>query len=1013
MIDAPTLNPISAFNRRLTAKTISPQPRPETLKTALRFGITPKVDTGDDGLPFDTGEALAVLGSYNAALQVKRKAVPDLMRYDQFLTLLMADPMRYLPKAGNYMGAALRAPGQTPGTKVMGHTTSGLQFQNAPWEPADLLKNRGGVYGQDLVIEELAQVFDSFDQAAKPDRFIVLYGPHGSGKTKITKTVAAAAEDYSTRDQGALFTFRWVFGKNPPNPDAGPFGLGAIHDERVAATKGTVPQVNMIPNEDVDYVIPSHTRANPIFILPKEHRAELFRRLKKEGKIPEHVNLDFYIKGDLDAASRNIRDTLLRDVFNNDVTKMLAHIQVTRWQFSVRDNVGSAFISAGETPDAHVEAASHSDDLGAVPSFIRTYALQKVQGPLADANGGLMIFDDIGKGHPDRLTYLLDVDGDDMPIGNGGSSGVRESLQTVYLGTANPDSLAQLRNIKALTKRMVFIPVPYVRQYREEAKIYEPSFSLARSAGRQFSDDVLLAFSLWGTMTRLKPIDNSNPIYSGAALDARAAVRSVTEYIQKAMLYQGEDPTAYWTRGKTATTKLKLPPYLDHLAETHAQDLLRQNVKLIAREHNQRRQLDENMDFEGGSGLDPRQGSNIVRAFIQDTQEIKRPLMMLDMIDYLGRSIRNGLSYKPPEQAEMVAQPESNVSTPTPPSQGGGRPKGNSMYVSPDDVDLGPLESSLDRRSRQRYTRIKDRKDKLKFLESEGAIDKWRQRNQGRVFPFKANVQHKYGHLKGADPAAVIIGTEPNQGPVAPPVQHPTPVKPAQPQPTAPCERSQQLTLLMDVEDYYRRRLITDIKSALGLYRTEEQYIEDFQRYIEHAKTLRTGAHVPAKYRLDARKEKADEAYMKKIEAECMPPDTQADTFRVRVGIRLSDWNRGISDADNIKTLFADELARMKTSEESKGSEKLTIFNKFQREVDEHGLNWYFHPDTSTTATLDTDRDKDMRRFKTAVDTLLQNPAYRRENAAELMVWAFKQNDYVADGSFVRPDDRQIPSFKY
>ncbi|HTO96743.1 MAG TPA: serine protein kinase PrkA, partial [Myxococcales bacterium] len=67
------------------------------------------------------------------------------------------------------------------------------------------------VIGQEEVQNAIYRILHSFVRAGRVHKLILLHGPNGSAKSSIVGALQRALEDYSRKDEGAVYRFNWIF----------------------------------------------------------------------------------------------------------------------------------------------------------------------------------------------------------------------------------------------------------------------------------------------------------------------------------------------------------------------------------------------------------------------------------------------------------------------------------------------------------------------------------------------------------------------------------------------------------------------------------------------------------------------------------------------------------------------------------------------------------------------------------------------------------------------------------
>ena len=128
-----------------------------------------------------------------------------LLAIDEYLPLVMAQPARHLRGAAGYLRDVFDHFGTETLQRPYGEQ---LRFRlfDAPFD-----HGFGRVAGQEQVQSALYRLIQNFVRAGRIDRLILLHGPNGSAKTSLIRCLTRAAEVFSETEQGALYTFNWVF----------------------------------------------------------------------------------------------------------------------------------------------------------------------------------------------------------------------------------------------------------------------------------------------------------------------------------------------------------------------------------------------------------------------------------------------------------------------------------------------------------------------------------------------------------------------------------------------------------------------------------------------------------------------------------------------------------------------------------------------------------------------------------------------------------------------------------
>ena len=579
----------------------------------------------------------------------------QVLSFDEFLQEAMNNPRKYLRSTSQYAVDALDYWNRRAGVRqdekieVLGNKVKPLAFAKRLWEP-DQLTDRTGICGQEIVLDEIYNILLTNAQKEHPDYMIILHGPNATGKTLILETLFQALENYSKDDDGVLYTFNWVF-KNANN-DNNDFSFDSMFPVYSGPNALKSPDYHTISPNEVGVTIPANLNTNPIFLLNKETRLKLINALEKQGKLPPGFNKDHIISGNLDSSSQKIFDALWKH-YDGDLNKVLDHIHVTRWSLSEQNRKGLVIIPPEETSEAQLIPITPEIDWDSLPLRIkeafRSAGLHELEGPFPQANRGHIFFDDMLKGGQiSRYLFLLrTAEKGKITISTPNrTNAADEKLDLIIWGNTNDTTLHALQqeynDWDSLKGRFVFIPVGYERRYKSVAEIYEGQLKqmISPDSARHISPHALEIFALWTTMTYLFPPTNRE-YYEHVDPDKAKSLRNAVmklNVLQKALLYQDEDPYSYVLSQKEESS------LNDKTLSSEEKGILKHYLKEIANEYNFGVGKHKFLFYEGGTGLDPRDARRILDDAIK-----ARPtecFSILEVFDTLEERIKHGLDFE-------------------------------------------------------------------------------------------------------------------------------------------------------------------------------------------------------------------------------------------------------------------------------------------------------------------------------------------------------------------------------
>ncbi|MGB0589027.1 MAG: serine protein kinase PrkA [Myxococcota bacterium] len=532
------------------------------------------------------------------------------LSFDEYFTLFQDKPAGHSRTAAQYLRDCLDFYG-TRELDHMGAVTTRYRLFDCPWEDDDESCVRYRVVGQESAQAELYRMLTNFIQEGRVTRLILLHGPNGSAKSSFIRCLARGLEAYSTEDVGAIYAFNWVFPSSRLAKKR--LGFGGEGDR-----PQSLDSYAHLEEEDIDARLPADLRDHPLLLLPKERRRALFEQMRESGDFPETFRVgDYLTDGDLSPRSRMIADTLL-NAYHGDFQRLLQHIQVERFYFSLRYRRGVVTIEPQLHVDASVRQVTMDQQLQSLPPSLRSLNLYEPMGDLVDANRGMVEFNDLLKKPLDSYKYLLAT----CEKGTVALPSAILHLDTLFLASSNERHLAafkEYQDFPSFKGRMDLVKMPYLRNYRIERAIYEEQ--IARGGlSHQVAPHATYVVALWAVLTRLR-----QPIHDDAPEGLRAVLKKMSP-IEKAEFYAGDREPEGLTPEQTRELRAYLPILMNE------------------------RQAD--IDYEGAFGASPREMKEVMLNALQD--ESHPGLTPLGIFDELRKIVKLKSVYewlKRPEQA--------------------------------------------------------------------------------------------------------------------------------------------------------------------------------------------------------------------------------------------------------------------------------------------------------------------------------------------------------------------------
>ncbi|MBN22988.1 MAG: serine protein kinase [Bdellovibrionaceae bacterium] len=359
------------------------------------------------------------------------------------------------------------------------------------------------VVGHETVQTKIYQALKNFNRLGMNNKLLLLHGPNGSAKSTIVHALMAGLERYSKTDEGALYTFNWIFPIE--SLTRGKIGLNRYSDE----STGTLETYAHLTDEAISAKIPSEMKDHPILLIPSEQRQEaLIHLLGEEKGVNLWKKLPLYLKqGDLSHRCKEIFEALLSS-YQGDYQKILKHIQVERFYYARRYRKGLVTIEPQMHVDAHYSQLTIDKSISSLPSALQGMNFFSIRGDLVEGNRGMIEFSDLLKRPVESYKYLLTA----CETGSVNVGSTIAYLDTLFIGSSNElqlDAFKDFPDFPSFKARMELVRVPYLLNYKKEQEIFE--LLLPQIAGEKpIAPHTAWMIALWSTLTRLKKPNTMN-----------------------------------------------------------------------------------------------------------------------------------------------------------------------------------------------------------------------------------------------------------------------------------------------------------------------------------------------------------------------------------------------------------------------------------------------------------------------------------------------------------------------
>ncbi len=370
--------------------------------------------------------------------------------------------------------------------------TGVVEYKLASEDPLNNGENT--FYGQVVhdAMHEFVNKVKSGARGLGPERrILLLLGPVGSGKSAFDSQVRTYYEDYTAKDAGRMYTFRWV------------------------------NLCSVIPDQDPeDDVVRSPMNQDPLVLLPQEQRDGIVTDLN------DLLDAPYTIRNEqaLDPASEFYMDRLLAH-YDDDLQAVFDnHVEVVR--LLADENKRQAIETFEPKDKKNQDETELTGDVNY--SKIAIYGESDPRsfdysGAFCNANRGIFSGEELLKLQREFLYDFLHAT-QEQTIKP--SSNPRIDIDQVIVGRTNMPEYRDKKGdekMEAFNDRTKRINFPYVLSYENEAEVYRKMLRNADLPDIHVEPHTLEMAGLFGVLTRIEEPDASN-----------------VTLIQKAKAYNGE-----------------------------------------------------------------------------------------------------------------------------------------------------------------------------------------------------------------------------------------------------------------------------------------------------------------------------------------------------------------------------------------------------------------------------------------------------------------------------------------
>jgi len=346
-----------------------------------------------------------------------------------------------------------------------------------------------------------------FRRGIQQNRIYIFEGPHGCGKSTFLNNLLMKFEQYTKTEEGASYETVWRLDKK----ELGELSEHEAHailgqlrslaeDSALSSRKTMKDKLLSLSNKEyLEVPCPSHD--NPLLLIPKAYRRELFDDLIKDVEFKEKLfsekQYEWVFRDNPCTICLSLYHTLL-DVLDSP-TKVFNMVFARRYQFNRRLGEGISVFNPGDRV-TKMNVMTNRLLQNQLNSILKdSNRVRYVFSRYAKTNNGIYALMDVKAHNKDRFANLHGI----ISEGVHKVEDLEENVNSLFLALMNPEDQVNIADTQSFSDRIIYIKIPYILDYNTEVKIYINVFG--DQIEKNFLPRVLQNFAKVIISSRLKP----------------------------------------------------------------------------------------------------------------------------------------------------------------------------------------------------------------------------------------------------------------------------------------------------------------------------------------------------------------------------------------------------------------------------------------------------------------------------------------------------------------------------
>jgi predicted Ser/Thr protein kinase len=343
-------------------------------------------------------------------------------------------------------------------------------------------------------------------QGTQQNRIYVFEGPHGSGKSTFLNNLLLKFELYTRSVEGTCYETLWRLDKKALRAD-GETGAHALLSQLRSLSEGAASPlrraqaVGMLASPADDCLeVPCPSHDNPILLIPKAYRREVWDRLLANSEFTHRLVSEKQYEWVFQQAPcticTSIYDTLLQRL--DSPLAVFGMVFARPYVFNRRLGQGISVFNPGD-PVSKPSVLTNPLLRDQLSVLLRdSQRVRYLFSRYASTNDGVYALMDVKGNNRKRFANLHGI----ISEGLHKIDDIEENVNSLFLALLNPEDRTNIGGMLSFADRVSVIKIPYVLDYNTEVKIYRNVFGT--QVERSFLPRVLQNFAKVIIASRLK-----------------------------------------------------------------------------------------------------------------------------------------------------------------------------------------------------------------------------------------------------------------------------------------------------------------------------------------------------------------------------------------------------------------------------------------------------------------------------------------------------------------------------